>query len=84
MPDLDFMDSIGDRLSDMRLLVDGAITLYEGDTAALIVLAAREEKPEPHIALSDIGGALYELRRHIRQLQLECYAEVRRQGEPDV
>ena len=40
MPDLDFMDVVADLLSDMRLLVEGAITLYEDDTAVLITPAA--------------------------------------------
>lgn len=83
MPDLDFMDVVADLLSDMRLLVEGAITLYEDDTAVLITPAAKAENPEAHIALSDIGGALYELRRHIKRLQIECYNEAYRQAEPD-
>ena len=37
--DLDFMDIAGDRLSEMRLLVEGAITLFEDDTGCLNRLA---------------------------------------------
>ena len=82
MPDMDFMDVVADLLSDMRLLVEGAIT-HEDDTTVLIAPAAKAEKPEAHIALSDIGGALYELRRHIKRLQIECYNEAYRQAAPD-
>ena len=83
MLDLDFMDVVADLLSEMRLLVEGAITPYEDDLTALITPAAKAEKPEAHIALSDIGGALYELRRHIKRLQIECFNEAHRQAEPD-
>ena len=83
MPDLDFMDVVADLLSDMRLLVEGAIILYEDDTTVLITPAAKAKQPEAHIALSDIGGALYELRRHIKRLQIECYNEAYRQAKPD-
>lgn len=81
MPDLDFMDVVADLLSDMRLLVEGAITLYEDDLTALITPAAKAEQPEAHIALSDIGGALYELRRRIKRLQIESYNETQRQPD---
>lgn len=83
MLDLDFMDVAADLLSEMRLLVEGAISLYEDDTTVLITPAAKAEQPEAHIALSDIGGALYELRRHIKRLQIECYNEAYRQATPD-
>ena len=83
MPDLDFMDVVADLLSEMRLLVEGAITLYEDDLTALITPASKLERPNAHIALSDIGSALYSLRRHIKRLQIECYKEAYRQAEPD-
>ena len=83
MPDQDFMDVVADLLSEMRLLVEGAITLYEDDLTALITPASRLEKPDAHIALSDIGSALYSLRRHITQLQIECYNAAYHQAEPD-
>ena len=37
--DLDFMDIAGDRLSEMRLLVEGAITLFEDEASVLCHLA---------------------------------------------
>ena len=83
MPDLDFMDVVADLLSDMRLLVEGAITRYENDLTALIPPASKLERPDAHIALSDIGSALYSLRRHIARLQIDCYNEAYRQAEPD-
>lgn len=83
MSDLDFMDVAADLLSEMRLLVEGAITRYEDDLTALITPASKLERPDAHIALSDIGSALYSLRRHITQLQIECYKEAYRQAEQD-
>ena len=83
MPDLDFVDVVADLLSDMRLLVEGAITLYEDKTALLIRFAADAGETEAHLALGNIGGALYELRRHIAKLQIECYNEAHRQARPD-
>ena len=83
MFDTDYLDRSGDLLSEMRLLVEGAITLYEDDLTALITPASKLERPDAHIALSDIGSALYSLRRHITQLQIECYKEAYRQAEQD-
>ena len=83
MPDLDFMDVVADLLSEMRLLVEGAVSLYEDKTTAFITPASKLERPEAHLALNDIGGALYELRRHIKRLQIECYNEAYRQAEQD-
>ena len=51
MPDLDFMDVAADLLSEMRLLVEGAITLYEDDLTALVTPASKMERPDAHISL---------------------------------
>ena len=83
MFDTNYLDLSGDLLSEMRLLVEGAITRYEEDLTALITPASKLERPDAHIALSDIGSALYSLRRHITQLQIECYNEAYRQAEQD-
>ena len=83
MFDTDYLDRSGDLLSEMRLLVEGAITLYEDKAAAFITPTSKTERPEAHLALSDIGSALYSLRGHITQLQIECYHEAYRQAEPN-
>ena len=83
MFDTNYLDLSGDLLSEMRLLVEGAISLYEDKAAAFITPASKPERPEAHLALSDIGSALYSLRGHITQLQIECYKEAYRQAEQD-
>ena len=65
----DYMDISIDLLSEMRLLVEGAITLYEDDATALMRLARDHDEPEALRALNDLGAALYIMRRHIKRLQ---------------
>ena len=65
----DFMWVAGNTFSEMRLMVEGAITLFEDDAGALCQLARDEEKNEAQLALNDIGTALYAFRNHIRTLQ---------------
>ena len=72
---LDYMDVAGDRLSELRLLVEGAITLFEDEAAPLCHLAAKADAPEAHQAFNDIGAALYCMRRHIIHLQSAHYKE---------
>lgn len=67
----DYLDISGDLLSEMRLLVEGAITLFEDDTGCLNRLATEAGQEEARSALNDIGGALYLMRRHIKRLQAE-------------
>lgn len=67
----DFMWITGNTFSDMRLLIEGAIVLYENDTGMLSRLAADAEEWEACSGINDIGNALYDLRKHIRHLQDE-------------
>ena len=71
MFDTNYLDLSGDLLSEMRLLVEGAITLFVDDTTALMRLARDNNEPEALSALNDIGSALYIMRRHIKRLQAE-------------
>lgn len=57
------------QFSEMRLLVEGAISFYEDDAGVLCRLAREADKWNANRALNDIGTALYELRRHITALQ---------------
>ena len=69
----EYLDISGDLLSEMRLLVEGAITLFEDETGCLNRLATDAGQEEARSALNDIGGALYLMRRHIKRLQAEHY-----------
>ena len=65
----DFMCVTQNAFSEMRLLVEGAIVMYEEDASVLCSLARDAEKHEALSAMNDIGTALYEFRRHVKQLQ---------------
>ena len=65
----DFMWITSHEFSEMRLLVEGALNLYEDDTGILCRLAREAGKVEALRSLNDIGTALYEFRRHIKTLQ---------------
>ena len=67
--DDDFLCVTGSAFSEMRLLVEGAIVVYEDDAGELYKLARDAEKNEAQLALNDIGTALYAFRNHIRTLQ---------------
>lgn len=69
MMNQDYMDITGDAFSDMRVLIEGAITLYENYTSDLSRLASQHGMDDARTALNDVGGALYAMRRHIRKLQ---------------
>ena len=65
----DFMWVAGNAFSEMRLLVEGAIIMFEEDASVLCSLARDAEKHEALSAMNDIGTALYSFRNHIRTLQ---------------
>ena len=65
----DFMWITSHAFSEMRLMVEGAITLFEDDAGVLCRLAREAQKNEAQLALNDIGTALYAFRNHIKTLQ---------------
>ena len=65
----DFMCITSSTFSEMRLLVEGAIRLFEDDAGVLCRLVRDADKQDAVNALNDIGTALYEFRRHVKKLQ---------------
>ena len=65
----DFMWVAGNAFSEMRLMVEGAITLFEDDAGVLCRLARDAQKNEAQLAFNDIGTALYAFRNRIMTLQ---------------
>ena len=69
---MDYVSHTADIFSGMRLIVEGAIVLYEGDAVPLFNLA--KDHKEAQIAFSTIGRALYDLRQYVLDLE-EAYRE---------
>jgi hypothetical protein len=63
-----FIDYTCHVFSEMRLMVEGAVQLYENE-ASILCSVAKDEEPEALTALNDIGTALYAFRHQVRQLQ---------------
>ena len=74
----DYLWNTGNSLSEMRLLIEGAVQLFENDAAPLNRLAM-DNDAEAANAFNTIGTALYSLLVHIRDLQAAHIAEVKRQ-----
>lgn len=63
--------SISVCLSEMRLIVEGAVNVYEEHGSPLAITAKKQQEYEAASALESIGTALYSLRDHIHLLQAE-------------
>ena len=75
----DFIDITSQLFSEMRLMTEGAIIVYEEDTQPLCRLVHDAADNNTVLnALNDIGTALYALRTNIRQLQEAHHKEVLR------
>ena len=72
----EFMDYSGDMLSDMRLLIEGALCIYEIDALPLCKLARDNGMKDALMAWDTIGNALYKLRDFIRSFQQEHIRQV--------
>ena len=82
--DMNFIDIVGDRLSEMRLLVEGAITLFEDEASVPCCLLRDADNADAVSAFNDIGAALYCLRRHVVHLQAAHHKEVAESNKADV
>ena len=78
MPDIeDYLDMTADTFSEMNVIIQGAIAIFENDTGPIVRLCTMHKEFESRMALNDIGGALYTFRRQIQKLQ----AAVREENE---
>ena len=64
---MDYMELTGKAFSEMRLLLEGALVLYEGDAAQLYDQTTGS--PEALTAFNDIGSALYLLLEQVKELE---------------
>ena len=75
----DYLWVTGNAFSEMRLLIEGAILIFEEDAGPLFRLARDAEQHEAMTAMNDIGTALYEFRQHVKKLQEAHLKEEQRQ-----
>lgn len=66
-----YLWSTGNAWTDLRLLLEGAVSLYENECTSLANAAAKEEKTVTILAIDTIGTALYVLRARIQSMQQE-------------
>ena len=71
-------------LAEMRLLIEGAVNLYEGDAMPLSRLAIDYGTLSAANAFDTIGTALYGLLNRIRELQATHISEIVRKAEIEV
>ena len=64
-----FLSVAANHFSEMRLMAEGAIALYENQATVLCSMARDADNHEAQIAFNDIGAALYDLRSHMEELQ---------------
>lgn len=75
----EFMWNMGDSLDSMRLIVEGAVVLFEEDACPITRLAQDNDELVAGTAFNTIGEALYCLRSLVRDLQKAHIEEVSRQ-----
>ncbi len=67
--------------SEMRLIVEGAISLFENQALILCSLARNTGHDEAQLAFDDIGTALYAFRSHIEKLRIALHQAALQDGE---
>ena len=76
-----YMDVATNLLHDIRLRIEGAVVIYEGDAMPLRCLGVEHDKPVAVGAYDTIGSALYDLRQDIRELYQGHMKEAGRQSK---
>ena len=76
-----FIDVSDNILTNMRLLIEGAVSLYETDAAPLHRLAKSNDMMVASRGFNSIGSALYDLREYIREFEEAHIKEVKRETE---
>ena len=74
----DYLWKSGMAQYEMRLLLEGALVLYEDEASSLLRLAIKNEQYEAADAFEAVGSALNVLRMHVIGLQKAHRAEVLR------
>ena len=74
----DYMEFACEALSKMRLVMEGAVTLFEDEVCPVYKQIRESGESSAILAFDDIGTALYELRQYIRQLQEAHHLETQR------
>ena len=75
----DYLDFTADVFCGMRLIVEWAIVLYEGDALPLDTLAKEANLHEAWAAFNTLGKALYDLRQQVKELEAASHQEGERQ-----
>ena len=79
----DFMWITGHAFSEMRILVEGALNLFEDDGGVLCKLAREAGEMEAMRSINDIGTALYAFKEHVKKLQEAHYKAEHQPQEAD-
>ena len=73
----------GHALAQMRLLIEGTIVLFEDEASTLLHLAAKHKEYSASGAFDTIGTAIYDLHKHICDMQAAHTKEVLRECADD-
>lgn len=79
---MDFKCLEGKTLEHMRLLIEGAVVLYENDVMPLYSMAMKQGRYQNAAGLDTIGAALTGLQNDIRELQAAHALRLAGQEEP--
>ena len=64
-----YLWNVGNKLAEIRLIVEGAVTLYEEDASGINKMMMDAGELIAAAGFDTSGEALYELRTHIRNMQ---------------